>query len=304
MGRIDEAMRRAGGASATVEEAAQPAVPVELPTEAFPAEPGQRPEPSERPVRHARPAMDAPVVDDEPEPALPPLEGRITPALERKVVIDRELDPVSREQYRRLAMALHAAQGTGGVKVIAVSSALANEGKSLTASNLAMTLSESYQKRVLLIDGDLRRPSLQQIFGLPGEGGLTAAFAPRSDHRIRLHRITPHLTVLTAGRPTTDPMAVLASERMRDLLADVREDYDWVVIDTPPIGLLADANLLADVSDGMVLVVKAGTTPYDVVQKAVELLGRDRILGVVLNQAEPDSLADRYQSYYYSPARS
>jgi Mrp family chromosome partitioning ATPase len=111
--------------------------------------------------------------------------------------------------------------------------------------------------------------------------------------------VTSRLTVLTAGTPTSDPMSALSSERMRRLVEEARETFDWVLIDTPPIGLLSDASLLSQIADGAILVVKAGATPFDLVQRAIATLGRERLLGVVLNQAERTSSAGyKYQDYY------
>jgi capsular exopolysaccharide synthesis family protein len=297
MGRVDEAMRRAAEAAAGTtgtEAEAQDlhllSVVKELRPDAFPAEAPETP----RRLRNVK--VDTP---GSAVPMFPPLADRMLSTLSRKVVIDHDIDPVSREQYRRLATGLHAGQVASGLKVIAVASALASEGKSLTASNLGLTLSESYQRSVLLIDGDLRRPSLERIFGLPPGSGLSDSVLASGEQRLNLHQVSQHLTVLAAGRPTGDPMATLASARMRQLVDEARATFDWVIIDTPPIGLLSDASLLADIADGTLLVVKAEATPYDVVQQAVSALGKDRILGVVLNQASESGPAEKYHSYYH-----
>lgn len=297
MGRVDDAMRRAAErAAGTVEDrntAEAPAALGAVPDlrEVFPAEVGD----ITRRLRTVRPEGSS-----REQPLLPPLSERLQPNLARKVVVDGAMDPISREQYRRLATGLHAAQAASGLKVVAVSSALASEGKSLTASNLALTLSESYQRSVLLIDGDLRRPSLAGVFGLPAGSGLSDGLLSSTEQRLTLHHVSATLTVLTAGRPTGDPMATLASPRMRQLVDEARDSFDWVIIDTPPIGLLSDANLLAHVADGTLLVVKAEETPYDVVQRAVSALGKSRILGVVLNQATDVGPAGKYHTYYHA----
>lgn len=292
MGRVDEAMRRAAesalasGGESVVSDARLGGGSRESRSEAFPAEvTGQR---HLRSVKTEAPRGSS---------ILKPLVDQVTKNLSRKVVIDADIDPISREQYRKLATALHAAQAADGLRVVTVASALASEGKSLTAANLALTLSESYQRSVLLIDGDLRRPSLAGVFNLPPGSGLSDGIMT-DEQRLTLHSVSPHLTVLTAGQPTADPMAVLASARMRQLVAEARESFDWVVIDTPPIGLLSDASLLADIADGTLLVLKAETTPFDVVQRAVAALGKDRVLGVVLNQARDVRPPGDYASYY------
>jgi receptor protein-tyrosine kinase len=251
----------------------------------------------------------------EPEPVAPPASEtsgasasadsifeHIDSRLAEKVVVDDRMQPGTREQYRRLAAALHHAQAADGLKVVMIASAVEKEGKSLTSSNLALTLSESYRRKVLLIDADLRRPSLHTTFGLGNPSGLSDSLMSAEDQKLPLHRVSATLTLLPAGRPSSDPMAALTSARMRQVLAEAREKFDWIVIDTPPVGLLADANLLAAMVDAAVLVVKAGTTPFDLVKRAVEAIGSGRLLGVVLNSAEAHAHGYGYYAYSYAPA--
>jgi capsular exopolysaccharide synthesis family protein len=227
---------------------------------------------------------------------------RIDVGLLRKTVVDNHIDPISREQYRRLAATLHAAQAESGLKVIMIASALASEGKTLTATNLALTFSESYRRNVLLIDGDLRKPSLHTVFNLRSTPGFSEGLLSSDDRRLPIHRVSSHLTVLTAGRATADPMAALVSERAHRLIGEGRETFDWVIIDTPPIGLLSDASLLASAADGAVLVVKAASTPHDLVQRAIHALGRERVLGVVLNRVTSPvgGVDSKYYGNYYT----
>nr|MDQ3524548.1 CpsD/CapB family tyrosine-protein kinase [Chloroflexota bacterium] len=230
-----------------------------------------------------------------PAPALPetPKAGslleRIDGALAEKVVIDSSMDVVSREQYRRLAAALHHAQVANGVKVVMIASAVPGEGKTLTAANLALTLSESYKRSVLLVDADLRRPTLHTVFRIDNSTGLADGLIAASERRLPVRQVSKGLSVLPAGRPSSDPIAGLTSDRMRRLLEEARNGFDWILIDTPPVALLPDANLLASMVDGAVLVVKAGSTPYDLVKRAVDAVGRERILGTVLNHARVQS---------------
>jgi capsular exopolysaccharide synthesis family protein len=220
-----------------------------------------------------------------------------------KVVVDPHMLPRSREQYRRLAATLHQGQAEHGLKVIMLTSALPGEGKTLTASNLALTFSESYQRRVLLIDADLRRPSLHEIFDIDGSVGLGEGLTADEDQPLALRHVSPHLTVLPAGRPTANPMNALTSDRMHRLISEAREVFDWVIIDTPPVGLIADANLLAGMADGALLVIKAEETPYPLVRRAVAALERNRVLGIVLNRTLTDTPASKYDyAGYYSPA--
>ena len=210
---------------------------------------------------------------------------------------------VAVEQYRKLAAALHHAQADRGLKAIVVTSANPGEGKSLTASNLALTLSESYQRRVLLIDGDLRRPTLHEIFGVPNMRGLSDGLAHHSIQEIVVREISPRLSILPSGPPIDDPTGQLTSDQMKQVLDEARASYDWVIFDTPPIGLVSDAKLLSEMVDGVVLVVTAGKSGYPDLLRAVDTIGRERLLGVVLNRMQhAPGRADYYTSYYRAKA--
>ena len=221
-----------------------------------------------------------------------------------KVVVDAETNPASVEQYRRLAAVLHHAQNERGIRVIMVTSALPGEGKTLTASNLALTLSESYQRRVLLVDADLRRPSVHQLFALPSLSGLSDGLRSVEDRKLTLVEVSTRLTVLPAGRPDPDPMSVLSSNRMRHVLDEAGSTFEWVIVDTPPIGMLSDAHLLTSLVDTVLLVVEAAETPLEVIKSAVDVLGRDRILGVILNRADDALPHVRYGYDYYGEYRA
>jgi Mrp family chromosome partitioning ATPase len=112
-----------------------------------------------------------------------------------------------------------------------------------------------------------------------------------------LVQVTPRLTLMTAGAPNADPLGGLTSDRMRQLLDEARSTFDFVIIDTPPVGLMTDANLLAAMVDVALLVVRATATPYELVRRATEAIGRHRIAGVVLNRAE-EGLSEHRSGYY------
>lgn len=217
-----------------------------------------------------------------------------------KLIISSAISQPLREQYRRLAATLHHAQAEGDIKTLMVTSAVPDEGKSLTATNIALTLSESYQRRVLLLDADLRRPSLGDMFQLPNVFGLNEALSAKQERKVSIIQVSRRLSLLTAGAPDHDPMSKLTSERMARLLAEARAAFDWVIIDTPPIGILTDAKLLGAMADAALLVVRAGKTPAPLVQRAVDALGRDRIIGVVLNRVESGRVTGGENSYYNS----
>jgi len=225
---------------------------------------------------------------------------RDDPQLVGKLLGTEGFSGAALEQYRKLAATLHHAQNERGIRVIMTASALPGEGKSLTAVNLALTLSESYRKRVLLIDADLRRPTVQRVFGLPPIGGLNEGLKLTEDRAMAVTQISDQLFVLPAGRPEADPMSGLTSDRMRRLITQAAGSFDWVIIDTPPVGLLPDASLLADFVDGVLLVVRAGKAPFSLVKRTVEAITHDRILGVVMNAVDyaHDRNAGGYYEYY------
>ena len=235
----------------------------------------------------------------EPSPLLP--RGTTVADHLERFASDNAAKQFAREQYNRLAAALHEGQCARGIKLVLVTSAVPREGKTLTAANLALTLSESYQRRVLLIDADLRRPAVHAHFGIRHQPGLTDALLHRGP--LPLTAATARLSILPAGDGGADPMRTLASDGMRRLIEDVRGDFDWVLIDTPPIGLLSDAGVLASLADGALLVALAGRTPYDAIQRAAEALGADRILGVVLNGVVEADLPHPYEHAYYGVER-
>ncbi len=198
----------------------------------------------------------------------------------------RESLAAATEQYRKLVATLHHAQADRSLKVVMVTSANPGEGKSLTASNLALTLSESYQRKVLLIDGDLRRPALHDLFGVPNRAGLSDGLARNSIQEIAVREMSARLSILPSGPPIDDPTGALTSDQMKEVLEEARARYDWVIIDTPPTGIVSDAKLLSEMADGVVLVVEAGKSAYQDILRAIDSIGRERVMGVVLNRLQ------------------
>jgi protein-tyrosine kinase len=324
MSRIEEALKRA-------REAAHADTVTVPPVEVFkdPWAVGDTAVPDQRSAREIgsdeRPAPDAAATAAPPaeeqqshqnfgpgprEPAPDPPAGialfqGFDPRIAEKIVATPDIRPAFVEQYRKLAGVLHHAQLEKNLKVIMVTSATAGEGKTLTSTNLALTFSESYRRSVLLVDADLRRPTLHEMFQVPNVSGLSDGLRSDKEQKLSLVQVSPRLTLLTAGRPDPDPMSDLTSDRMRRVIEEASARFDWVIIDTPPIGLLPDARLLAGMVDATLLVIRAKTTPYQFAKRAMEALGRERIFGVVLNRAE-DGLSSSgydYYSYYDSHAK-
>jgi protein-tyrosine kinase len=243
-----------------------------------------------------------PVLTEGPSPHPPRLAlfRGVEPSLASRLVIGPSASPILAEQFRRLAATLHHAQLVQGTKVVMIASANPGDGKTLTSANLALTLSESYRRDTLLVDADLRRPALHDIFRVPNVSGLNDGLKAGDDERLSALRLTENLTLLPGGKPVHDPLGGLTSARMRRILEEAAARYDWVILDTSPLCGLADANVLGAMVDAAILVVRANQTPHRDVVNAIEALGRDRVLGCVLNDAEPQG--DTHYHRYIVPA--
>ena len=212
------------------------------------------------------------------------------------------------EAYRALRAALLLSRA-GGVKSIVVTSALPQEGKSATAVNLAIVLAQ-LGKRVLLVDADLHKPRLHEVLHLSNRAGLVSVLAEELDATRAIQPAgIPNLFLLPAGPSSPNPSGLLSSEAMSTLLQLAGMNFDYIVIDSPPVFPVADALVLGAQTDGVVLCVKGAATPRELVQRVRDKLLRAnvRILGVVLNEVPLDSTtAAEYQAYggYYDQART
>jgi protein-tyrosine kinase len=309
MTRIDDALRRARG---DMDEADDAIAQEESPWTFGDDRAIEQPAPAAPPIPASSRRLQAPA-DDLPEalPRVEPLPQDDLPFLEsvagNEKLVGGALPKAMVEEYRKLAASLHQAQLDRGLQVLLVASAVPGEGKTLTAANLALTLSLSYGRRTLLVDADLRRPSMHTLFKLPVTSGLSEGLSAEDAVRVSAVQISRLLAVLPAGRPAANPVPLLTSARMQQLIADARQHFDWVIIDTPPVALLTDTNLLATMADASLLVISAGHTQHPLVAKAVETLGRSKIFGVVLNMLpeHPTLSGASYKGYYsdYLPAQ-
>lgn len=202
------------------------------------------------------------------------------------------------EEFRRIRSALAYANVSSRVKVLLVTSGMPAEGKSTISVNLAMTLA-GLRNSVLLIDADMRRPRAHEHAGIDGSIGLTSVLLDEVEFEVAKHSVADStLDILPAGTIPPNPAELLTSARMNQLLDFAAAEYDYVVIDSPPILSVADANLFATQTDGVILVVDATKTRRAALAKSIKSLesGGARILGTVLNRARPD----RHRSEYYS----
>ena len=190
------------------------------------------------------------------------------------------------EQYRQLRTRLAHAENAHALRTVLVTSPQKGEGKSLTSANLALTIAQELQRRVVIVEADLRKPSLQHLFGLPPGPGLAEYLVGAAELKDIMKFLPDHnLTVITAGMAPTNPAELLGSTAMRRLLDQLRTRFDRVILDTPPVLPLADVAVLAPMVDGALLVVRAGVTPKPAIENALRSFDSSRLIGIVLNES-------------------
>jgi protein-tyrosine kinase len=202
------------------------------------------------------------------------------------------------EQFRTLRSRLYKIRESQRLHTVLVSSAVPAEGKTLTATNLAHVIARQQGSRVLLIDADLRAPRVHTILGAPAAPGLADLLQGEASEVDVIQRGPEEgLCFIPAGNRVAHPSELISSHRLKSFLESVGRMFDWVIIDSPPAVPVADAAVLGGLVDGVLLVVRAGSTPLAIIQKAVRDLLDARIIGVVLNTVQETS---EYGSYYSS----
>lgn len=217
----------------------------------------------------------------------------------RLISIANPRSPIS-ETYRTLRTNIDFASIDETLQVIMVTSAGPGEGKSTTIANLAVTYSQA-DRRVLLIDADMRKPTAHKTFQISNQYGLSSVMSQQStvEESIQMTDIS-NLDVMTAGAIPPNPAEMMASKRMTAMLEKLRGTYDIILIDTPPLLAVTDAQVAASKSDGVVLVVDQGRVKRDIAMKAIQYLQNvnARVLGVVLNNVKRKSSEEAYYYYY------
>jgi capsular exopolysaccharide synthesis family protein len=190
------------------------------------------------------------------------------------------------EQYRALRTRLAHAEATSALRSVLITSPQKGEGKSVTAANLALTMAQELQRRVVIVEADLRKPSLQQMFGLPPGPGLAEFLTGAADLQdVMISLADHHLTVIPGGAVPMNPAELLGSTAMRRMLDHLRTRFDRVILDTPPVLPLADVAVLASMVDGVLMVVRAGFTTRPAIEDALRGFDSSRLVGVVLNES-------------------
>ena len=252
------------------------------------------PAPAPVPVEWAK--EERPAVVTRTAVAEPPVAG-----LDQRLVAAHAPHSLAAEQYRSLRTRVKSFESSRPLRTIIVTSPNKGDGKSLTAANLALTMAQEFQQRVILIDGDLRRPSVARLFGLPSTSGLSTVLTGGGVVEDSLITVPEHrLTILPSGPIPMHPAELLGSTPMRRLLDTLRGGFDRILIDMPPAVPLADVQILAPMADGVLLIVRAGITPKPAIERALSGLDTSKVLGLVLNETGGDGTESyNYEGYGY-----
>lgn len=208
------------------------------------------------------------------------------------------------EEYRSLRThVLHRSQKQK-LQSIVIASINPSEGKSITALNLCWMLAQTDGVKCLIIDSDLRMPSLTDYLGIETDKGLSDVLAGNASVKDSIIKLNPAgLHIMPGGEARNDVAELISGPKFKEILREVREMFDYVIIDAPPLGIFTDAAVLINHADGAMLVIRAGRTTYSSIDRILETLPRERMLGVVLNQSE-DVLDESHYNYgYYNKNR-
>lgn len=191
------------------------------------------------------------------------------------------------ERYRLLRLRLKAVCAASEIKTLLITSPGPREGKSISTLNLAAALAEKKDQSVLVLEGDLRRPSLAQELGLQLPPGLTQCGREDTGLQSAIWRIDPlGFYLLPAGKPVDNPLGILNSQWFAEIKQKLASVFDWILIDSPPTIPVIDTVSLKDHADASLLVIRAGHTQQSAINEAMRVLGSDHILGILLNGAE------------------
>jgi succinoglycan biosynthesis transport protein ExoP len=250
--------------------------------------------PSYRKAEDFHGTIDVPVLGTIPR-------NNIAPRRRRPLLNLEESGSLTAEQYRILYTKL--AQLTTGKAhtIFAISSSIKGEGKTITSLNLALVMARDFGKKTLLIEGDLKNPTISNYLQLKPQTGITDILKNNTAFQSSLLTfVTENLSVLPAVKSVRNSSSVLSSSDMNILISRLKEEYDFILIDTPPILSLPDMNIIEKLVDGIILVIRAERTPRAAVKTALNSLGSDKVVGVILNDTKRPM--SQYYHYPYSAA--
>jgi capsular exopolysaccharide synthesis family protein len=235
----------------------------------------------------------APAVDVESAEHLP-----VVLQPHNKLVTVTQKEGLAAEKFRFLAVRLRHLQQRRALKQLLITSTMPEEGKSTIAANLACTLATRRQQKILLLEGDLRRPGLQGQFGLSRLIGLTEYLQGTLNVTLPIYRLDAlGIWFLPAGCSPENPLELMQSGKLALLLDKLKASFDWIVIDSPPILPLADTSVWTRLADGILLVTRQGITDKDQLKRGLEAIDSTKLLGALVNSSANASHNDYYQRY-------
>jgi capsular exopolysaccharide synthesis family protein len=210
-------------------------------------------------------------------------------------------ESLAAEKFRFLGVRLRHLRRERPLKKVLITSTIPREGKSTVAANLACTLARKKQQRTLLLEGDVRRPSLSNLFGLKRLPGICEWLQGEHNLITNIYHLEgPNLWILPAGSASGNPLELLQSGRLSALMDQLATLFDWVIIDSPPVLPLADTSVWSRLADGILLVARQGTTEKRQLQRGLEALDPKKLIGALLNSSQSSALSDHY--YYNRPS--
>ncbi|WP_304969445.1 CpsD/CapB family tyrosine-protein kinase [Romboutsia ilealis] len=220
--------------------------------------------------------------------------------LDKIISVRNPKSPIS-ESYRGIRTSIEFSNLDKEMKVIIVTSSMQNEGKSTVMANLAVSFA-NLEKKVLLLEGDLRNPSVHRMFNISNINGVTDILVNNKNFADCVHCTeVKNLHVLTCGAMPPNPSEILSSKKMKEFIVSLREYYDYIFIDAPPIGIVTDAGIISTYSDGCVFVVGSKQCDVEMAKIAKKRLEdvKANIIGAVLNKFEAEGSGNNYYNYYY-----
>jgi capsular exopolysaccharide synthesis family protein len=226
----------------------------------------------------------------------PSLEVCVGPA--SRLLFLTEPESLAAEKFRFLGVRMRQLQQNRPIKKVLVTSTMSEEGKSMVSANLAGVLARRKRHKVLLIEGDLRRPVLAQRFGLDNLEGVAEWLRGDADTVKNIYHLqSPDFWLMPAGHPPSNPLELLQSGRLATLMNQLSPMFDWIIVDSPPLLPLADTTVWQRVTDGALLVVREARAEKAALQRGLEILKKSDLLGVVVNASSDGDRHNYYRRY-------
>jgi capsular exopolysaccharide synthesis family protein len=223
---------------------------------------------------------------------------QVSPTADSRLVALIEKESLGAEKFRFLGVRLRQLQQLRPLKKLLITSTLSEEGKTTVSANLAATLARRKQQKVLLLEGDLRRPTQAQLFGGTRPAGLSEWLQSGTRTVGNIYYLDgPGFWLMPAGQPPENPLELMQSGKLAELLDQLVTCFDWVVIDSPPVLPLADTSVWSRFADGILLVVRAGRTERQALQRGLGAIDKSRLLGLVVNNYTGHDESDYYSRY-------